>query len=339
MAVDKQKLLRFKVLNECFRDPYRNYTIDDLIAACNRAMDRIDKVGVTERTIRSDIRELEMPPYNIDLVEGLRSGKKRIYKYEKQSFNLPLFTFTDEERERIDGAIKSLKRFEGTPQYDWILFCLKQIASENFHDANIISFQNNPDLFGIEHLVDLLKAIADKQPLTISYHPFPKMMDGILTERPGTTLKIYPYHLKQYNDRWFLFAKVKGSDDISNYPLDRITSLQPLNIKYVESGIDFDEYFDNAVGVSVEEEIQEVIVRVSKYRYPYIKSKPIHWSQTELREQETDTHVTLRLRLCLNKELEALLLSYSSDLEVLQPKELRDSIAKRVAQMNDFYKH
>ena len=31
MPVDKQVLLRYQVLNECFRNRYREYTIDDLV--------------------------------------------------------------------------------------------------------------------------------------------------------------------------------------------------------------------------------------------------------------------------------------------------------------------
>ncbi len=35
MPVDKQVLLRYQVLNKCFRNRYREYTIDDLVDECN----------------------------------------------------------------------------------------------------------------------------------------------------------------------------------------------------------------------------------------------------------------------------------------------------------------
>ena len=35
MPVDRQVTLRYQVLNKCFRDLYREYTIDDLVEACN----------------------------------------------------------------------------------------------------------------------------------------------------------------------------------------------------------------------------------------------------------------------------------------------------------------
>ena len=40
MPVDKQVLLRYQVLNDCFRNPYREYGIDDLVDACSEAMRR-----------------------------------------------------------------------------------------------------------------------------------------------------------------------------------------------------------------------------------------------------------------------------------------------------------
>ena len=43
MPVDKQVLIRYQVLNNCFRNPFREYTIDDLVDECNKALCRKDK--------------------------------------------------------------------------------------------------------------------------------------------------------------------------------------------------------------------------------------------------------------------------------------------------------
>ena len=47
MPVDKQVLLRYQVLNKCFRNRYREYTIDDLVDECNKALRRMDKPDVS----------------------------------------------------------------------------------------------------------------------------------------------------------------------------------------------------------------------------------------------------------------------------------------------------
>ena len=80
MPVDKQVLLRYQVLNKCFRNRYREYTIDDLVDECNKALRRMDKPDVSKRTIQNDINILEAD-YGIMLDEKLKQGKKRLYRY------------------------------------------------------------------------------------------------------------------------------------------------------------------------------------------------------------------------------------------------------------------
>lgn len=334
-------MLRYKVLNDCFRNRHRKYTIDDLVEACANAMERIydDSKGVSKRTIQNDINNLQMPPYSISLDENLYDGRKRVYRYVNPEYSIPLFRISDIERDKLQDAIDVLDRYSGVPQYDWVRFCLSQVAGGIFMDDNrsIISFQNNPDLRGLEHFEDLLSAIAQRRPLKLKYQPYPFYNNDEQIERDVEILTVHPYHLKQYNNRWFLLALAEQKDKIGVYPLDRIVSFKPLQKTYIESDIDFEEYFDYAIGVSVRDSVEEIVVRVKKSRYNYIKSKPIHWTQTELKGRETADSVFLRFKVCINNELEALLLSYSNDLEVLSPDELRSKITERVAKMKDIY--
>ena len=59
MPVDKQVLLRYQVLNKCFRNRYREYTIDDLVDECNKALRKADKPDVSKRSVQNDISILE----------------------------------------------------------------------------------------------------------------------------------------------------------------------------------------------------------------------------------------------------------------------------------------
>ena len=82
MPVDKQVMLRYQVLNKCFRNRYRDYTIDDLVDECNKALRRIDKQDVSKRTIQNDINTLEAD-YGIMLDEKLKSGRQRKVSEER----------------------------------------------------------------------------------------------------------------------------------------------------------------------------------------------------------------------------------------------------------------
>ena len=150
--------------------------------------------------------------------------------------------------------------------------------------------------------------------------------------------RVYPYHLKQFNDRWYLIAQAFGYDTYGHYALDRIVSFEMIDVPYVESEVDFSEYFDDVIGVTVPErwEPVDVLLRIRDHRYNYIKTKPLHLTQREVGKEDGYTRVTINVKI--NKELIALLLSYGSDIEVLSPASLRIMIKKEISAMSYKYR-
>lgn len=329
MPVDKQVLLRYQVLNRCFRNRYKEYTIDDLVNECNKALRKADKPDVSKRTIQNDINILEAD-YGIILNEKLKRGRQRLYRYRDTEFSLPLFRINDVERHKLQDAIRILENFEGEPMYDWARTLLMQIEGGLFNDDStpVVSFQSNPDLKGLNLFSNLLQSIIRKRVLMIEYAPFGKV---------PYKEKVYPYHLKQFNNRWYLIAQVVGYNSLAHYALDRIEGFEETNLKYKESTIDFEEYFDDVIGVTVPENAEsvDVIMRVNNYRYNFIKTKPLHLSQRIIEEFSDYTIISINVKI--NKELIALILSFDSDVEVLSPASLRDCIKEKIHAMNNNY--
>ena len=331
MPVDKQVLLRYQVLNDCFRNPYREYDIDDLVDACSDAMRRkLDMTaGVSKRTVQNDIANLQLPPYSIRLDETFYRGKKRLYRYTDTNYSLPMYRMNDGERHKIQDAIFVLKDFEGEPLYDWARTVLMQVEGGLLNETtkSVVSFQTNPDLKGLNLFNDLLQAILTKRVLKITYAPFGK---------DSYQERIYPYHLKQYNDRWYLIAQAVGYDALANFALDRIESFEEVPMKYKEADVDFEEYFDDVIGVTVPEgEPEDIIIKVAKKRYNYIKTKPLHMSQRVV--EEGDDYAVISINVKVNNELEAQLLSFGSDVEVLSPTSFRARISEKIKAMNQKY--
>jgi predicted DNA-binding transcriptional regulator YafY len=328
MPVDRQVLIRYRVLNRCFRNAHREYDIAALLDAVNRELEKHDCQPISERTLRADIQRLQEPPYNIELDESLKSGRRRLYRYSDVSFSLPMVTLDDEEKEMLKKTIGMLSQYDDIPQYKWVLMLLSQIENgvELEENKRFVEFQNNPDLMGIGHFQTLLGAILNKQPLSISYKPFGK---------PERSMNIHPYYLKQYNDRWFLVAHTEGFDDLSVLAIDRIDSIKTLRIPFIESEVDMENYFEDSVGVTVfpDRPIEEVRLRVNAKRYPYIATKPIHWSQTELKDEATEEYRIVRLKVRINNELETMILSYGEDVEVLAPESLRQTIGEKIKKL------
>ena len=79
--------------------------------------------------------------------------------------------------------------------------------------------------------------------------------------------------------------------------------------------------------------IEHVVMRVAPDRYPYIKNKPLHPSQ-----RCSDKEMRITIDVIPNSELISLLLSFGSQLEVLEPQSVRDMMREHVKTLNKFYK-
>lgn len=315
-----KRIHRIKQLNDLLRS-HQGYTILDLMA----------KLDVGERTIRKDLEQIQHPPYNAVFSNEYR-GKERLYRYKDINFSLPIFNESDEIKTKVNETIEALKRYEGSPQFDWLRLCL--IAIENGSISgfdSVMSFENNADLTGIENIQALADAILNKYPIKLGYQPYRAERQQIIY--------VHPYHLKQFNNRWFLIGKPDNLDAIHNYAIDRIKTVEHLSKGYVESDIDFSEYFDDVIGVSVSDgPIEHLELMVSKSRYPYIQTKPLHWSQRHIKEKDTDDHVFISLDVKPNHELISLLLSFGSDVIVISPKKIKDIVLKNIEASLSAYK-
>ena len=120
----------------------------------------------------------------------------------------------------------------------------------------------------------------------------------------------------------------------TNIPLDRITSISPAKETYVDSAIEWDEYFDDVIGVTLtDEKPEKIVLRFSAKQYPYIKSKPIHGSM----KMVSDDEGIVSINVIPNYELEALIGSFSNDVEVISPQWLREKIANNYRELAELY--
>ena len=218
-----------------------------------------------------------------------------------------------------------LRRFEGMPGFEWVEEMNAHLQSTvNASPEPVIGFDENKDLKGMTFFTPLFKAITEKTAIKINYHTYRN--DKI------TEAVIHPYYLKEYNQRWFLFARNDEYKSISVYALDRIETIGKTSTRFIQNiDIDFSHYFDDVVGVSVksEETPQTVRIWVDKEQLPYTLSKPLHKSQ-KISERNEDGSAIISINVIPNFELEQLILSFGERFEILEPPSLRDRISERI---------
>jgi len=332
MPLNKNAVIRYQALDRCFSDFHHRYYIDDLIDACAKAL--IEYTGydsVSRRTIFEDINFMESSQgWSIPL-ERHKDGKRVYYRYEERGFSINKQELSADELAQLKTTILTISRYRGLPSHEWLEDVISNLEYR-FHlkpqNENILSFEQNQRLKGIEYLSTLIDAAANKQTLNITYRSY---------EEKETTWTIYPYYLKQYNSRWFLFGLNAKLNSISNLPLDRIKNIKTTDLPFIDNKeIDFDTYFDDIVGVTKpkpEVRLETIRMKFDKMRFPYVVSKPIHQTQVVVDEEKC----ILEIRVRPNKELEALILSFGPQVEILSPTHFREQIFKKIMENLKIY--
>lgn len=322
MATNKHATIRYLALDRCFSNFGRRFFIEDLIEACNQAINEFDGIeeGVKRRQILYDIAFMESDQGWAIPLERHKEGRRVYYRYTDKSFSISNKGINPSEAEQLRDTLSILSRFKGMPQFEWIeeiQIRLEDTFKLKGETISSVSFEQNPYLKGLSHFSELFNAIQNQQALQIEYQGF--------KQDDMSKIVLHPWYLKQYNNRWFLFGFNEQYQSLSNLAIDRIISINPSSETYKENKeIDFEEYFEDIVGVSVNPDAntEKILIEIKIDSWPYIKSKPLHGSQKVV--TTTDKYVTIELDVQINHELIALLFSYMNAVEVVQPTVLRD---------------
>lgn len=335
MPTTKNATIRYQALDRCLRNPGRRYNIDDLVEACNTALTDFDPScsGVKKRQVYDDIHFMQDSQGFNAPIEIFKDGRVAYYHYDDPNFSINNQPLNQHEAQQLKEALLTISRFKGMPQFEWIEE-IKARLEQSFNlksQENIISFEENEFLKGREFIGDLYNAILNKQTLLIQYKPFKAEGD--------IQFEIHPYHLKQFNNRWFLFGWNEMESHISNIALDRIASISISNSRYKpNTEFDFQEFFEDVIGVTIPANVQpqKILLKIDSSLWPYIKTKPLHGSQKV--KMENDKFAVVELQVIPNYELEALIFYYGEQIELIEPKALRDKFALRVEKLVEKYR-
>lgn len=285
-----------------------------------------DYKGISRRQIFDDITFMESSEgWCIDLLRG-KEGRRVYYRYANPTFSINNMPLNETEINRLQTTLQMLSQFKGMPQFEWMCELLPRLKQGSVSDSPdvIMEFDNNQYLEGIEHIGFLYNAVLYKQVLKIDYLPY--LVDN------QYSITIHPYHLKQYNNRWFLFGYNPEKDKYDwNIALDRIKSICELPDTYIpNTQIEWTEYFEDMIGVTkpLDKRPEKISLQFYGKTAYYIESKPIHGSQKS-RWIGKDT-LQVELELIINYELERFVLSYADSVKIIQPQSLIEQIKLRM---------
>ena len=326
MANTKNAQLRYRVLDKCFKNKYRQYTFQDLLEEIDAAYENLygsSYSSVSERTLREDIRSMRKT-FDAHIVVRQSENGKYYYTYSDPKFSIFKTELSERDLDKLESTIEMLGRYRGLPSTAWleeVISSLQYRFDLKASRQTLVSFEQNTELKGLERLSPLIDATMGQQTLDIIYHSY---------RGNEKTYAISPYYMKQYNGRWFLFGLDNTMQRLMNMALDRIVGFKPSAEPFIpNTDIDFDTYFNDIIGVTVPNanvKKETIILRFTGDRYPYVVSKPIHPSQ-QIVDLES---CTLSISVRPNRELFTHLLSFIPDVEIIAPEWLRKDIADRL---------
>jgi len=132
-----------------------------------------------------------------------------------------------------------------------------------------------------------------------------------------------PHALKEFKNRWYLIGKEVNGQIAKTFALDRLTNLETINTHF-EYPLDptLDAAFKYSFGIMGPEtaEPDQIILSFNVVQGKYIKTLPLHETQEIILDNAQELRIKLKLFVTYDLIME--LMSYGSNLLVLEPASL-----------------
>ena len=337
MPANRNALIRYKTIDNCLRNKYRRWTLEDLIDACSDALYEYEGItkGISRRTIQMDIQMMrsEKLGYNAPIVVY----DNKYYKYENEDYSITNTPLSEQDLKVMSEAVEVLRQFKGFSYFsnmgDIIRRLEDHVTSARQKTIPVIDFEKNESLKGIDYLDMIYHAVVSKQVLRMKYRSF--------KARSASSFLFYPYLLKEYRNRWFVFGVKQGTSVLVNLALDRIHNLEIAKEESYRENTVFDPvtFFDDLVGVTKNTGSRAEVVRfwVDRLNAPYVETKPLHKSQRVV-ERQKDGAIVFEIEVVINQELRREICGFAEGIRVLAPPMLVRQMASKFQQANELYR-
>ena len=109
MPANKNALIRYKTIDNCLRNRYRRWTLDDLVEACSEALYDMEgiKKGVCTRTVQMDIQMMRSDKLGYNA--PIEVYDRIYYRYADPDYSITEMPLSMEDCKLIKKAIDLLE--------------------------------------------------------------------------------------------------------------------------------------------------------------------------------------------------------------------------------------
>lgn len=334
MPINRNALIRYKVIDSCLQRRNRKWTLVDLIDAVSEALYEYEGMekGISKRSIQSDIQMMRSD--KLGYFAPIIVEDRKFYTYEDPNYSITNIPLSENDLSKMNEAVELLKEFKGFSHFSQLSEVVQKLEDHVYSKTQksfpVIDFEKNDNLKGLHYLDTIYKSIISKRSIKMEYQSF-KARDP----------KIFNFHvwwLKEFKNRWFAVGVRDKNMHISTLALDRIVRIDKSGEDYLEnSEINPSEFYKDVFGVTVSKTLRKTTIKFHVFpnHAPYIKTKPIHSSQEIIMEDENG--ITFSIKVQLNFEIERELLGYADGLIVISPPHLKKTFKEKVERMKELY--
>lgn len=127
MPANKNALIRYRVIDQCLRNRYRRWTIEDLVDACSEALYDMEGIrkGVSLRTVQADIQMMRSNKLGYNA--PIEVYDQKYYRYADSNYSIYKAFLEEEDIRLIEDAITLLEKERNRPEFPELVLALKQV--------------------------------------------------------------------------------------------------------------------------------------------------------------------------------------------------------------------
>ena len=272
-----------------------------------------DKFEVSVRTIYRDIDSISSVGVPIFTTQGKGGGIKI-----DNEFILNKSLFDANEKEQIIAALQGLEKTNEAYKSELItkLSALFKIKNSNWIEIDFTSWRSNntyQDLFNA-----LKTTIINKNIISFSYNS---------SKAEKINRKVKPIRLLFKEQDWYLYAFCLLRNDFRYFKLSRMKDLEVLAINYEDN-------FENAV---LKKELKyENIVNI-KLKFDKSVAFRVYDEFNEAIEEDEKGNLYVEIKIPNNYKLYNYIFSFGSNVEILEPKEIRNQFKNMINEIAKKY--
>jgi predicted DNA-binding transcriptional regulator YafY len=182
--------------------------------------------------------------------------------------------------------------------------------------------------YSSEYFQDLCQALLSRKCVDMTYYSRPTDSSS---ER-----RVSPQRLIYYRDNWYLDAWCHLRSGLRSFSIDAIKALDITSEAAIEVGVEeLNRELESGYGIFSGAKTRKAVLRFSPEIARWVSRET--WHPDQQSEYDDHGYYVLRVPYSQDTELVMDILKHGSEVEVLQPSELRERVRQRIEAMQDLY--